>query len=427
MYWIYSFLLLIALLFVFPGYVLKLIFRRGEKLRLAERLAIRRPERPAGRPLLWIHAVSVGEVLSLQSLVREIKSRHPGWTVAFSVLTGTGHEMALEKMPDADLVFFIPLDFGWCVRRVFRGLNPDLMVLAESEFWPRLLREARRRSVPVLLINGRISTRTAKRMRKLRPLVRSVFKSVTRFLVQTERDKERLTAAGLQADRIAVAGNLKCEVRLPVLSSGEISRSRADIGVPASGKILLAGSIHPGEEGPLLRAFRAAKAAGRPVRLILAPRHPEKFADLEKSPEGSELLFQRKTALRPDSAWDVLILDTIGELARFYALADAAFIGGSLIKRGGQNLLEPAFYGKPIFFGPHMDNFAALAEAFILDGGARVVQAPADLEAMFDLEDTAALADRGRRARRTLESLSGATEKTIAVIEEMMPHEPPQA
>jgi 3-deoxy-D-manno-octulosonic-acid transferase len=425
-YWIYSFFLLIALLFAFPGYALKLRFRRGEKLHLAERLALRRLVRPAGRPLLWIHAVSVGEVLSLQSPVREIKSRHPDWAVAFSVLTGTGQKMALAKMADADLIFFIPLDFGWCVRRVFRGLKPDLMILAESEFWPRLLREARRRSVPVLLINGRISARTAKRMRRLRPLVRAVFKSVTRFLVQTERDKERLTEAGLQADRIAVAGNLKCEVCLPALSSEEVARFRVDIGIPASRKVLLAGSIHPGEEGPLLRAFGAAKAAGRPVRLILAPRHPEKFADLGKSPEGAGLLFQRKTELRPDSAWDVLVLDTIGELARFYALADAAFIGGSLIKWGGQNLLEPAFYGKPVFFGPHMDNFAALAEAFVLDGGARVVHTPADLEAMFDLEDTAALDDMGRRAHRTLESLSGATGKTLAVIEELMPYEFPQ-
>ena len=421
-YVLYSVLLFIVLLIIAPAYVLKLRFRRREKIHFLERLGFRLPPRPVGRPFIWIHAVSVGEVLSLQSFVRDLKARYPDGMVGVSTLTGTGRRMAEEKMTAADLVFFVPFDFGWCVRRVLRRLDPDLIILAESEFWPRLLGEAGRRRVPVLLVNGRISTTTGRRMRRLGPVIRFVLRPVTRFLVQTERDRARLGQAGIDAARIEVVGNLKCEVHLPALSAEEIVRGRAELGVGDGERLLLAGSIHPGEEGPLLRAFQASRASARPVRFILAPRHPDKFQNLEKDFARLDLVFVRKTQFSPGRAWDVLILDTIGELARFYALADAAFIGGSLVPWGGQNLLEPAFYGKPVFFGPHMDNFASLAEAFAQEGAARIVRTPEELTAMFAFRNDGDLADLGKRARRTLESLSGATEKTLAVVGRILSH-----
>lgn len=420
-YALYSLLLLLALAVIFPAYAYKLRLKRGEPLRFAERLGLRLPKPEAGRPFLWIHAVSVGEVLSLQRLTAAIKARHPEWTLGVSVLTESGYRMALETL-GADLVFFVPLDFRFSVRRALRRLDPDCLVLAESEFWPRLLRETRRRGVPLLLINGRVSTRTAARMNKIRPLVRRVVGNVGRFLVQTERDKSRLVEAGLPAGRIEVAGNLKCEVRLPAVAPEQAAAARAELGIPAGESVVVAGSIHPGEEGPLLDAFAAARRAGHRVRLILAPRHPVKFATLEKDRLSDGLAYQRKSSYRPGEPWNVLILDTIGELARSYALADAAFIGGSLVPRGGQNLLEPAFYGKPVFFGPSMDNFAALAEAFLLDGGARTVRTAEDLEAMFASAGSEPGRQAGRRARATLDSLSGATERTLSAIEEEMVH-----
>lgn len=422
-YLLYSILLFVVLLFLAPVYIFKLRFRRKEKLHLRERLGLRLPARPAGRPFIWIHAVSVGEVLSLQSFVRGLKTRYPKGVVGVSTLTGTGRRMAEEKMTAADLVFFIPFDFAWCVRRVLRRMDPDLLILAESEFWPRLLREAGRRHVPVLLANGRISAASARRMRRLRAVLRVVLRPITRFLVQTERDRARLIDAGIEGRRTDVTGNLKCEVHLPALSGDAIARARAELGIGPEERVLIAGSIHPGEEGPLLRAFQAARASGRPVRFVLAPRHPEKFQSLEKDFAGTGLIFARRTRPEAGPAWEVLILDTMGELAHFYALADAAFIGGSLVAWGGQNLLEPAFYGKPVFFGPHMDNFVALAEAFVRDGAARVVRTPEDLAAMFALADDEDLAELGRRARRTLESLSGATEKTLAAIETILSHD----
>jgi 3-deoxy-D-manno-octulosonic-acid transferase len=418
-YAFYSLLLALALAILFPAYAVRLRLRRGEPLRFAERLGGKLPKRPAGRPLLWIHAVSVGEVLSLQGLIAAFKARRPEWLLGVSVLTESGFRMAREKLV-ADFIFFIPLDFRFSVRRVLRRLDPACLVLAESEFWPRLLRETRRLGVPVLLINGRISTRTAARMRKLKPLVRRMLEDVSRFLVQTERDRARLLEIGLPPERVEVAGNLKCEVRLPVLTLEQAASARAELGLPAGEPVVVAGSIHPGEETFLLPAFQAARRDGRPVRLILAPRHPDKFAALETDWPAPELVFQRKSSFRPAEPWTVLILDTIGDLAKAYALADAAFIGGSLIPRGGQNLLEPAFYGKPVFFGPYMDNFAALAEIFLLDGGARTVRTVEDLTAMFMAAGSDADREAGRKARAVLESLSGATERTLSALDEEM-------
>ncbi len=421
MYPLYSLLLLLALALIFPVYAFRLRLKRGEPLRFAERMGRRLPDRPPGRPLLWIHAVSVGEVLSLQGLTAAIKAGHPEWVLGVSVLTESGYRMALEKL-GADLVFFVPLDFRFSVRRVLRRIDPSCLVLAESEFWPRLLRETRRRDVPILLINGRVSTRTAVRMRKLRPLVRRVIGNVSRFLVQTEQDRSRLIEAGLPAGRIEVAGNLKCEVGLSAVTAEQAAAARAELGIPAGDPVVVAGSIHPGEEQFLLEAFLAARRNGSSVRLILAPRHPVKFAALEKDWPQAEIVFQRKSSLRASEPWNVLILDTIGELARSYALADAAFIGGSLIPRGGQNLLEPAFYGKPVFFGPHMDNFAALAEAFLLEEGARTVRSAQDLEEMLAAAGSESGRQAGRKARATLDSLSGATERTLSAIEREMSH-----
>jgi 3-deoxy-D-manno-octulosonic-acid transferase len=415
-YVLYSILLALCFLVVIPLYFVRLKLMRGQRLYLRERLGGRLPRRKTDGPLIWIHAVSVGEVLSLQSLVRELRAARPGCEIALSVLTNTGFGMAAAKIRDVDHLFFIPFDFAFAVRRVILRLRPNLLVLAESEFWPRLLREAHRAHCPVLLVNGRISERSARRIGRFAPFIRPVLRNVTRFLVQTELDRTRLEGAGIPSERISVAGNLKCEINLPRYSPEEIRDLRAGIGLPSEAKVLIAGSIHRGEEGPLIQAFREARKERSDVRFILAPRHAVQFADIEKEflPDG--FAARRRTDHAAAGPWDVFILDTLGELARFYALADAAFIGGSLIPRGGQNLLEPAFYGKPIFFGPDMKNFAALAEAFIFGGGATTVRSPEELRRMFLFADPEALAEIGRRAREVLTSLEGATARTLAAV-----------
>jgi 3-deoxy-D-manno-octulosonic-acid transferase len=393
---------------------------RRESLYLPERLGLRLPPPRPGQPSLWIHAVSVGEVLSLRRLVSEIKKRHPSWTVYFSTLTNTGYRVAREKMSGADEIFLIPLDFSWTVRRFFSALRPSMFILAESEFWPHLLRQARRTCRSVLLINGRISQSSFRKYRRLAILSRRLLNQLDRFLVQTESDRKRLLEIGLPAERIEVAGNLKADILLPAVTPQEIDDIRKKIGVSPETKLIVAGSTHKGEEKKVLRAFAEALGSGRNLRLVIAPRHPERSSEVEKIGTGLSLNIVRRTQAGPGCTWDVLILDTIGELARFYALADLAFIGGSLVPHGGQNLLEPAYYGKPLVFGPHMENFAFLADEFVRSGSARIVRDWTDLKEFFLMPDPELLTEMGSKARRVLDSLRGATDRTLQVIESMI-------
>jgi 3-deoxy-D-manno-octulosonic-acid transferase len=418
--WIYSLFLFLSLLFYAPVYFFRLKIGRGERLHLRQRLGLDLPPANPGRPLLWIHAVSVGEVLSLRTLLAQVKRSHPDWLLYFSVLTNTGCRVAREKLSDADQVFFLPLDFTFIVNRFFSAVRPDLFILAESEFWPNLLRAAGKYARAVLLINGRISLRSYNNYRRLRPLARRLLAEITLFLVQTATDKERLAAVGVDPERIMVAGNLKADVVLPRFSPSEIGAIKASIGIPPSMKIIVAGSTHRGEEGPLLLAFRQAKATGEGLLLIVAPRHPQRSEEVEAIALAEGLKVKRRTEARPDDRYDVLVLDTIGELAHFYALCDLAFVGGSLIPHGGQNILEPAFYKKPIFFGAHMDNFASLAEEFIRAGGARLVSRPEEITAAFRMLDDPALQEMGRQAGLVLDSLRGGMEKTVREIEALM-------
>lgn len=420
MYMLYSFLLFLCILFYFPVYFVRIRFVKRESLHLRQRLGLSFRKTPAKNKSIWIHAVSVGEVLSLQNLITAIKSHHPDWTVYFSCLTNTGFRVAKQKLKEVDEIFFIPLDFKRTVKKIFHRLKPDAFVLAESEFWPNLLREAQKRTKGVLLINGRISSRSFRRYRKIKCLIRRVLFNIKTFLVQTDRDKEMLIQIGIDPTIIEVAGNLKAEIVLPSLSQEEITRLRDNLNIPLNTKLIVAGSIRKGEEVPLLDAFSRAKEKNPDLLFILTPRHPDRADEVEKICQNYPFEVRRKTRLASGSKWDVLILDTLGELAQFYALSDAAFVGGSLVPWGGHNLLEPAFYAKPIFFGPHMDNFAHLAEIFIHAGAARVIRTQEDLVNMFCMHSAQDFREMGHKAKSTLLSLRGATGKTLRAIETLM-------
>lgn len=417
MYLIYSFALAVALALYLPFYAFRMKVLKKDRVHLRERLALGMEKRPEGRDAVWIHAVSVGEVLSLQHLIRELKRRHPEWDIVFSALTHSGIKVAREKLKEADRVLFVPLDFRRVLRRVFRAIRPGVLVLAESEFWPNLLGEAADQGVKVLLINGRISAHTFKVYEDIRPIARRILGNVDRFLVQTDEDREKLERLGIDPGRLEVAGNLKSEVRLPIFSEGELHDFKRSLGFEDGDKIVVAGSTRKGEEDRLLKAFAEARKERSDLRFIVAPRHIERAGEIERAAQGTGFKVARRTQARPDDRWDVLVLDTIGELARVYALSEAAFVGGSLVDWGGHNILEPAFYGKPVFFGPHMQNFARLADSFIRAGGARIVLTDEELVDMFLLKDEEALARMGVKARAHLASLGGATERTIRAIE----------
>ena len=374
----------------------------------------------AKKQSLWIHAVSVGEVISLQNLIKKIKEKHPAWTIHFSTLTNTGMRVAKEKLTDADNIFFVPLDFKYVVRKYFNTLRPRVFVLAESELWPNLLREANRQTKGVLLINGRISSRSFKRYSRFKFLAKKILKNIDLFLVQTEKDKENLERIGVNSGVVEVVKNLKSEVNLPVLTEEDLLKLKSNLSIPATNRVIVAGSTRKGEEKKLIEAYSRAKSVKENLLLILAPRHPERFDEVERICQDFPFKVMRRTQVSPDKQWDILILDTIGELAHFYALSDVSFVGGSLVPWGGQNLLEPAFYKKPIFFGPHMENFAFLAEKFVQSGAARIINKNKDLDEMFLIRDEKSLEKMGRSAKETLNSLQGATEKTIKAIEAMM-------
>ena len=420
MYFIYSLCLFFALIVFIPVYFFRLRVLRGQRLSLSQRLGLRLPRKTPGNKAIWIHAVSVGEVLSLQNLTMQIKAKHPDWIIYFSTTTNTGLNVAQEKLGHVDSVFFIPFDFKWISRRFFKELEPDVFVLAESEFWPNILRVAQKQTRGVLLINGRISKTSWKRYFRVRVLIKNVLRSIDKFLVQTDLDRDRLVSIGVKPETIHVAGNLKAEINLPDLSKEQVLGFKHELRISQSMKVAVAGSTHKGEEQLLLAAFNKAHKKNADLRLILAPRHIDRSGEIETLAYALSLKVKRRTLLSQDEDWDVLILDTIGELAQFYALSDMAFIGGSLIPWGGQNLLEPAFYSKPIFFGPHMDNFAHLAEIFKRSGAARIVTQEDDLQDMFLLLDGDTIVEMGKKAKLILQSLQGATEIALEAIEKVI-------
>jgi 3-deoxy-D-manno-octulosonic-acid transferase len=419
-YPLYSLLLFFAFILYAPVYILRMKVWRRERLYLAERLGLRLPKVTGTGPLLWVHAVSVGEVLSLRNVLAQVKRRHPSWRICFSTLTNTGYRVAREKLREADSIFFIPLDFAVVVRRFFQVLKPQLLILAESEFWPNLLRAAGKSCQGVLLINGRISLGSFETYRRLRPLSRKVLGEVDTFLVQTEKDKERLETIGIDPDRIRVAGNLKAEVDLPAFTGEELAAYKKELGLAESSQVIVAGSTHKGEEEIILEAFRQALKKRQDLTLILAPRHPERAGEIMRICVSLSLRVRRRTGAASEKTVDVMILDTIGELAHVYALADLAFVGGSLVRHGGQNFLEPAFYAKPVLLGPHLDNFAALAGQFLGAGAARVVSGREELTEAFCLTEEEAFRKMGQRAKALLDSLQGATDRTLETIEGMV-------
>ncbi len=372
-----------------------------------------------GAPTLWLHAVSVGEVLSAAPLVAALRREHPDWRVVVSTTTRTGRTMAEARLGGIAGVFYFPLDFAWIVRRVLRQLRPTLLVIVETEIWPNLVRLCRANGIGVLLVNARISDRSFPRYRRVRGLLARVLRQFDRLCAQSDGTADRLRALGAPADRVVVTGSLKFDV--PTDAPGAVAALAQRLGrLP----VLLAASTLKGEDEYLLDTFRHLRETTPDAVLVLAPRHPERFDSVTALAERTGLRVVRRTTLaaRPEVPFDVLILDTIGELAALCAHATVVFVGGSLVPAGGHNILEPARYARPIIVGPSMSNFADIARIF-LEAGA-LVQVP-DADAARR-EVLALFADASRRARLgeaafgVIERHRGAVERTMREIVAVM-------
>jgi len=419
-YFLYSFLLAVAFVFSAPFYLWK-GRGTGKYLRtLADRMGRRPEDMPqAGGPSIWIHAVSVGEVLAARILVQPLKARFPGHRVFVSTTTLTGNAVARDTVRGADGVFFAPFDFARPVARVLDRLDPALLVLVETEIWPNLIHHARRRGARIAVINGRISPRSFPRYRRVRPLLRHVLAEVDLFLMQGDAHRARMLEMGAPPERVHVVGNLKYDAVREPEAPAALRRALGQDG-PDPRPLWVAGSTVEGEEEAVLSAFAALRRRHAGARVVIAPRHPERFAAVADLVARRGLACARRTLL-PDGGWnggDILVLDTLGELAQVYPLATVVFVGGSLARAGGHNVLEPAVAGKAIIVGPHMENFQEIASAFLAeDALVQVGDAAGLTDAVVRLFADAAARDAlGSRAQRIVARNRGALDRTVDAL-----------
>jgi 3-deoxy-D-manno-octulosonic-acid transferase len=416
MYVFYSLLLACAALLSLPWWTVQMLRLGKYRSGLAERLG-RVPIRlnDAQPSSIWVHAVSVGEVLAVSQLIKDLQQQHPDRQIFVSTTTATGQALARQRF-GANRVFFMPLDFGFAVRRYLNALKPQLIVIAETEFWPNLLHLARKRQTAVAIVNARISDRSFPRYKRFKWFFGRVLSEVDLFLAQTADDAQRLREIGAPTERVRVSGNLKFDIR-PNAQPALITGLRAAIGKDAP--VIVCGSTAEGEEEPLLAALKVVQQQFPAAVMVLAPRHPERFEKV------AALIASQGFSLQCRSQWQpaqlirngIFLLDSVGELAAIYELADIAFVGGSLVPTGGHNILEPAQYGAAILVGPHTFNFREIVTLFEQAGAVKTVTAET-LPAQFLLllgkpEDRRRM---GSAAKDLFAKHAGATRRTLEAL-----------
>jgi 3-deoxy-D-manno-octulosonic-acid transferase len=429
MYLLYSLLTLAVFIIVSPYFLYQAIRYKKYIGSLRQRLGyLPITFNLDGEESIWIHAVSVGEVLTARALVADLKARYPRLRLFLSTTTITGQQVARRSLPQVDAIFYFPFDFAFIVRRTLHIVKPRAFVMMETEIWPNLLRICRSRGVKTVVINGRISSRSYPRYRLIKLFFRHVLADVDRFCMQSEESARRLIDLGADPATVTVTGSLKFDsLQIPTPLSHGKPRERVlrFFRVSANRVVVVAGSTVRGEEAAVLRAFARIKTTVPSALAILAPRQPERFAEVERLSRDAGFATARRSDLPIDAEprTDVVVLDTLGELAQLYQLGTAVFVGGSLVDHGGHNILEPAIFGKPIVFGPYMQNFKEIADTFLSNDAAVQVHSDRELEEeMLGLvTDPVRRARLGAAARALVEANRGAKGKTLAVIADLLP------
>jgi 3-deoxy-D-manno-octulosonic-acid transferase len=428
MYFLYSAVLTLAALLSSPWWLLNLLRHGKHRMGLAERLGFipAHVRLSGGEPgpnqgTIWLHAVSVGEVLASAGLVAALRARFPDRRIVISTTTAAGQVLARQRFGEAN-VFFVPLDFAFAIRPWLRALRPELLILAETEFWPNFLRLARQSGCRIAVVNARISDRSFPRYRLARRFFQHVLANVDVFLAQSEQDRLRLLAMGASPQRTHVSGNLKFETPPPPYSP-LLEMLRRQVKASASHPVLVFGSTVEGEDELLLPVIGRILQQFPDAMVILAPRHPERFQKVADLLEQSGFRFWRRSQWTEDITLrgGVFLLDSIGELASLYSLAAIAFVGGSLVPRGGHNILEPAQAGVAIVVGPHTENFRDILSIFRNAGAVKEVTA-AQLSPLLLhlLQHEDERSEIGRRAEENVRLHSGATMRTLAALENLL-------
>ncbi len=421
---LYNIVFIVFAFFYIPVFLFKRRKREGMYLRFGK-YPKELIKRLSASKNIWIHAVSVGEVMAIEPLVRLIRQRHPGYRIVITTVTETGRHAAERLVSDNEIVLFLPFDISFIVRRAIRYIMPASLVIAETELWPNLIREAKAAGIKVFIVNARISDNSAGKYRLIKPILKSLFSKVEFICAQTQAQKERFESLGAEPSRIAVSGNMKFDSAfLKDLLLADKERLKQNLNISSKAKIFLAGSTHPGEEKMILDSYKELKRKFAGLRLIIAPRHIERAEEIEKLIRDFKLRpLCASKAPRPGSRLsgeEVLILDTIGRLKELYSIADIVFVGGSLINRGGQNMIEPAVFARPILTGSFTHNFRGVVELLKQRHGIIEVKGRNSLTEYAGrlLRDAETANNIGRNAKRAVESSRGAVERILKAIED---------
>jgi 3-deoxy-D-manno-octulosonic-acid transferase len=430
MYLLYSVAIVLFFIVVSPYFVYQAFRYRKYVGSLPQRLGVLPMTLNLdGDESIWLHAVSVGEVLTARALISDLRERYPRLRLFLSTTTMTGQQVARSNLQHVDAVFFMPFDLPFVVRRTLGIVRPRLFIMMETELWPNLLRACRSRGVRTVLVNGRISSRSYPRYRFVRPFFRRVLGDLDLACMQSDESARRLIDVGIDPGKVVMTGSLKFDSLESPATAGARGRQRVlrYFRMRDERPVVIAASTLKGEESAVLTAFRRVKRTRPEALLILAPRKPERFGEVAELVGGEGFSVARRTELPVDAEprADVVILDTFGELAALFQIATAVFVGGSLVDAGGHNILEPAVFGKAILFGPHMQNFAEIAQTFLDNGAAEQVSSEAGLtDALVGLlEDPVRRARLGAAARALVEANRGAKHRTLDAIARVFPYD----
>lgn len=423
-YFFYNILLTFFIIFVSPYFLIKAIFEGRIKREFIQRLGYL-PALSDRRPI-WIHAASVGEVFCSVPLIRRVRKEFPNCYIILTTMTSTGNVSARKKVSEVNKVLLSPIDHPVVIQRVIRRIAPTILIIVETEIWPNILRYCGKMGIPVVLVNGRISERSFRRYMFLKFFFKRCLRDISLFLMQTDTDRKRIIEMGAEPERVKVIGNMKFDQTPPSLGEPAFGILKL-LGPEDKRYLIVAGSTHSGEEEILVDIFKDLKNVYPQIFLILAPRHLERLEEVENVLKKRSLLWVRRTSLslnqdqemkKEGKVAQIVLLDTMGELWKFYSIATLVFIGGSLVPVGGHNPLEPLFFKKCVIFGPHMFNFSEITQSLIKEGGAIQVKDKEELITQFKY----LISDKGKRQEigeigyRFLKNHQGVTERTFKEI-----------
>jgi 3-deoxy-D-manno-octulosonic-acid transferase len=421
MYTIYNLFLNFAFGISFPYLFLRALLDKGGVWERMGRLPKEKVKFLSSKNIIWLHAASVGEVKALTTIIPQLKKINPDYSLIVSVVTESGKREAQQSLKEVEFVFHAPIDLKRFVKRALASLNPCALIIVETELWPNLIKEAKKRRCGVALINGRISGESLSKYLLLKSLFSETLSYVDLFCMQSDENAERIKKLGAENDKIKVLGNLKFDRMITQISEIDKNVLKKRLSIPQDLKVMVGGSIRRGEEEILVRVFKRLKKDGGDLLFVFAPRHLDRIKKIEKMLSQQELDFVRRSKLDKETPLEnqrIILLDTMGELAGIYAIADVAFVGGSLVPIGGHNLLEPAIYGVPVIFGPYVDHFKTAADLLIqCEGGIKIKNEEELYTKTLDLlKDEDKRKRMGKSAQEAIKKQSGASQKTAHLI-----------